>query len=84
MQKSKTTTNTRESSMEQRLTALESQVAELMEVFRSNSTVPVRDWMNSIGIFTDKPGALKVLENAMKLREADRSKVRRSKRRVKA
>lgn len=71
--------------VEERLVALEKQVAELMNGTQHLKQGRQKDWRRTIGMFTDKPGVLKIFEEAMKLREADRAKARStSRRRAKA
>ena len=72
-------------SLEDRVAALEKQVAELAASAANGRRQ--KDWRRTIGIFTDDPGMQRVFEEAMKLREADRARARRKpnpKRRPKA
>jgi hypothetical protein len=62
-------------SFEQRITALEQQVAQL-RAQRSNGRRK-KDWRRTVGIFTDNPAMQELFAEAMKLREADRKKARR-------
>ncbi|HUE70015.1 MAG TPA: hypothetical protein VMP01_03930 [Pirellulaceae bacterium] len=59
-------------SLEKRVESLEAQVAEL----RARPNAP-KDWRRTIGAFTDDAGMLEILKEAMRLREADRKKVRK-------
>jgi hypothetical protein len=59
--------------IEQRLSDLESRVAELQVQARTTKR-PIKDWRRTIGAFTDDPGMLEILKDAMRLREADRKK----------
>ena len=71
-------------SLEQRVAALERQIAELKS---QKSNGPAKgDWRQTVGMFTDDPGMLDLFAEAMRLREADRRKVRRrtGRRRVKS
>jgi hypothetical protein len=61
-------------SLEQRVAALEQEVAE----FKSRrGKRREKDWRRTIGMFTDNPGMKQLFAEAMKLRAADRSKARR-------
>ena len=62
------------SSLEQRVAALEQEVANLKS---QRGKVRDKDWRRTIGMFTDNPGMKELFAEAMKLREADRSKARR-------
>jgi hypothetical protein len=62
------------SSLEQRVAALEHEVAEL-KARPANGRV--KDWRQTVGRFTDDPGMKEIFAEALKLREADRRKVRR-------
>jgi hypothetical protein len=62
-------------SLEQRIAALEKEVADLKALQLQNG-VPKKDWRRTIGIFTDNPGMLELFEEAMKLRAADRRQSR--------
>ena len=61
-------------SLEQRVAALEQELAALKA---HRGIGPARDWRRTVGRFTDNPGMKELLAEAMKLREADRRKVRR-------
>lgn len=61
-------------SIEERLAALETKVAELHA--KNGEAAEHKDWRRTVGMFTDKPGVLAIFEEAMKLREADRAKAR--------
>ena len=61
-------------SLEQRVAALEHEVSEL-KARAGNGRV--KDWRRTIGQFTDNAGMQELFADAMKLREADRRKVRR-------
>lgn len=60
-------------SLEHRLATVERKLDELQTVLASP---PRSDWRQSIGVFTDRPGVLAILEEAQKLREADRRRSR--------
>jgi hypothetical protein len=62
-------------SMEERIAALEREVADLKAQRPQESAK--KDWRRTIGMFTDNPGAQEIFTDAMKLREAERVKVRR-------
>ncbi len=57
-------------SLEERVATLERELAELKR--------PVKNWRRTIGMFTDNPEMLEYFEKAMKMREADRAKARRT------
>jgi len=61
-------------SLEQRVAVLERELSEL-KARRGNARV--KDWRRTVGMFTDNPGMKELFAEAMKLREADRSKARR-------
>jgi hypothetical protein len=61
--------------VEERLSELESHVAELRAVV-SGTQRPGKDWRKTIGAFTDDPGMQQILKDAMRLREEDRKKAR--------
>jgi hypothetical protein len=58
-------------SLEQRVTALEKELAALKE--SQQDTRRKKDWRRTVGMFTDNPEMKELLAEAMKLREADRS-----------
>ena len=60
-------------SLEQRVAALEQELAELRSERRPRRG---KDWRRTIGMFTDKPEMAAVFAEAQKLREADRNKAR--------
>lgn len=65
----------RSATLEERVAALEQEVAQLKG---QRGVEPGKhDWRRTIGMFTDDPGMLDLFAEAMKLREADRKKVRR-------
>jgi hypothetical protein len=57
-------------SLEQRVAALEQELAELQSQRRKERA---KDWRRTIGMFTDNPGMKELFAEAMKLREADRT-----------
>ena len=72
-------------SLEERVAALEQRITELDASSANGSSR--KDWRRTIGAFTDDPEMQRVFEKAMKLREADRARARRTpspKRRTKA
>lgn len=60
--------------LEQRITALEQQVAELRAAANGSST---KDWRRTIGMFTGDKVMKQIFDEALKFREADREKARR-------
>ncbi|MCI0683295.1 MAG: hypothetical protein L0Y71_14425 [Gemmataceae bacterium] len=65
-------------SLEQRVAALERQVAEMKAQHANGSRK--KDWRRTVGMFTDNPGMIELFADAMKIREADRQKARRRQR----
>jgi hypothetical protein len=63
--------------LEERVAALEQQVKSLQA--RPSDGPGKDDWRRTIGMFTDNPGMMEIFDEAMKIREADRRKVRRQK-----
>jgi hypothetical protein len=68
--------------LEQRLAAVEAELAELKR--KVAEPKPQRDWRKTIGMFTDNEGMKEMFQDALKLREADRAKARRSRKPRKA
>jgi len=60
--------------IEQRVAILEQELAELKA---RGSNERVKDWRRTVGMFTDNPGMKELFAEAMKVRKADRKKVRR-------
>ena len=60
--------------IEQRVAALEQELGKLKS--RQGRD---KDWRRTIGVFTDQPEMKELFAEAMKLREADRRKMRRGK-----
>jgi hypothetical protein len=59
----------------QRVAVLEQQVKYLQA---KQSDGPGKDdWRHTIGIFTDNPGMMEIFDDAMKIRDAEREKVRK-------
>ena len=72
-------------SLEERVAALEQRIAEFDASFATGSRR--KDWRRTIGAFTDDPEMQRLFKEAMRLREADRARARRTpspKRRTKA
>ena len=65
-------------SLEQRVAALEKRFAEM----QPGNGPGKKDWRQTIGMFTDDRGMLELFADAMKIREADRKKSRRTQRRT--
>ncbi|MCI0361736.1 MAG: hypothetical protein L0211_24895 [Planctomycetaceae bacterium] len=61
--------------IQQRVAHLEARVAELQEEVRA-ARLSAKDWRRTIGAFTDDAGMQAILQEAMRLREADRQKAR--------
>lgn len=60
-------------SLEKRLQSLEAEVIELRKQVAEGRK---KDWRRTIGAYSDDPGMLDILQEAMKLREQDRAKAR--------
>ena len=60
--------------LEKRVAALEEQVAELRTAQANGRRI--KDWRRTIGAFTEDAGMQQILQDAMRLREADRAKLR--------
>ena len=57
-------------SIASRVTDLESQMAEVLTQLPQG--MRAKDWQRTVGAFTGDEGMLKIFQDAMKLREADR------------
>jgi predicted nucleic acid-binding Zn-ribbon protein len=62
--------------LQRRLKALESRVAQLQDELRSVRSTKDKDWRRTIGAFTDDEGLKEILQEALRTREADRNKSR--------
>ena len=60
--------------IEQRVASLESHVAELQAALQKKR--PAKDWRRTIGAFTDDEGMQAIMQEALRLREADRKTAR--------
>jgi hypothetical protein len=63
-------------SLEKRIEALEQEVAVLKAHAKNGSSE--KDWRRTIGMFTDDPEMQRLFAEALKLREADRARARRT------
>lgn len=63
-----------ETNLEERVAALEKQVANLME--RILAPPPQSDWRSTLGMFKDDPVMREIQEEGRKIREADREQAR--------
>lgn len=61
--------------LEERVDALEKQVAELMG--RILAPPPTKDWRSTIGMFANDPIMKEIQEEGRKIREAEREEARR-------
>jgi hypothetical protein len=61
--------------LEERISALEKQVAELREAMAQKADI--KDWRRTIGMFTGDEIMRQVFEEALKFREKDRERARR-------
>lgn len=59
--------------LQTRITSLESQVAEILAIMRPSVE---RDWRCTIGMFSEDPVMQEIFDEALRLREADRSAAR--------
>jgi hypothetical protein len=66
--------------LEERVTALEQQVAELRA--QQANGAKKKPWLETAGIFTGDEGMMELFDDAMKLREEDRRKARRRSARI--
>jgi hypothetical protein len=57
-----------------RVARLESRLTELQAAIKAQR--PLKDWRRTIGAFTDDAGMQAIMQEAMRLREADRKKGR--------
>ncbi len=62
--------------LEERVSVLESRVAQLQDELCSVRSAREKDWRRTIGAFTDDEGVQELLQEALRLREADRKKAR--------
>lgn len=62
----------RQSAIEKRLSNLETRVSELGRMVSQPSSA--KDWRRSIGAFTDDPAMQAVLDDALRIRAADRAR----------
>jgi hypothetical protein len=62
--------------IKERIELLESQVANLKEMFIALTSDKKKRWQRTIGAFTDDLGMQQILKDAMKLREEDRKKTK--------
>ena len=60
--------------LEKRVSELERRLAELQE--RLSAVPGPHDWRRAVGAFTDDPGMQQVLDEALRLRIADRARTR--------
>ena len=68
-------------SVEQRIAILEQEVSDHLKAQRASGRLLEKIGDGTIGMFSDNPGVQEIFAEAMKLREADRKKARRPKRR---
>jgi hypothetical protein len=65
----------RQSTVEKRLSNLETRLSELDRIVKEPAQA--KDWRRSIGSFTDDPAMQAVLDDAQRIRSADRARARR-------
>jgi hypothetical protein len=64
-------------SLEERVAALEEEVARLARQFRPSDEPSPDDWKSTVGMFANDPIMKEVLDEARKFRERDREKAHR-------
>jgi hypothetical protein len=64
--------------LRERVAELEKQVAELRAELASVRQAPEKDWRRTIGMFDGDEGMRELFDEAMKIRDADRRRARRS------
>ena len=62
-----------QASLEERVVALEHQVAQLI----AGAAPPTKDWRTSVGMFSNDPVMKEIQEEGRKIREADREQAKR-------
>jgi hypothetical protein len=67
--------------LEERVAALEKEVARLAGKLRSDDEPGPHDWKLTLGMFANDPIMREIEEEGRKIREADRRRARRSQRR---
>jgi hypothetical protein len=65
----------RQTTIEKRLSDLETRVSELGRIVNQPSRA--KDWRRSIGAFTDDPAMQAVIDDALRIRAADRARAHR-------
>jgi hypothetical protein len=63
--------------LEERVAALEQEVARLSRQLRANGEPGRDDWKSTVGMFANDPIMKEIEEEARKIREADRERARR-------
>ncbi|HYV35398.1 MAG TPA: hypothetical protein VE988_06825 [Gemmataceae bacterium] len=63
-----------DTTLEQRLTLLEGQMAQLLT--QSPPQMPKKDWRTTVGMFTNDPVMKEIQEEGRKIREADREQAK--------
>jgi hypothetical protein len=63
-------------SLEERVGELESRLTALQNELRAERRGRAKDWRRTIGAFTDDEGVKEILQEALRLREANRKKAR--------
>jgi hypothetical protein len=66
-----------ESSLEERVQRLESNVQQLQAALKDQATA--KNWRRTIGAFTDDKGMQEIFKEAMRMRELDRKRARTKK-----
>ena len=61
--------------LDQRVTALEQEVARLSRLLPGEARSPKKDWRSTLGMFAGDPVMKEIIEEGRKIRERDREQV---------
>ena len=62
--------------LDQRVTALEQEVARLSKLIPGETLTPKKDWRSTLGMFADDPIMKEIIDEGRKVRELDREQTR--------